>query len=725
MRDETKPKRQLAKELAHLAAILSIFLSVIALSLGDNMEIIPIFSPLLASPFFPFFHEIHDLLALVVTLYAAYKYQARLGVAAVLVYLAAHIPYVSLQFHKEAPETLRILFGAFVAFFGIWLIDRLHKSEELVRQTETRYHSLFTSLPDGFAYCRMLFSNGQPLDFVYLEVNDKFEELTGLHDVIGKKVTEVIPGIHETNPELLTTYGRVSLTGKPEEFETYLPALNIWLAISVYSPHKDHFVAVFNNITQSKRAEETIRESEEKYRTLVENALVGVYRTNLKGDILYVNGSWVKLLGFESAEEAIAGGAVVRYKNQNDRKVLIEKLTEKGRVDSFEVELLTKTGEIRKVIMDATLEGDNISGMLMDITERQQAEKTLVAQKELTDRILTSTPNAVLVIDRDLKIVLANQAFYQIFKVAGGGVEGKPLGDVLPIIELEEAISRTLVDQQFQSSMEFKYKLGSSEMTLVTHIIPMAEEEILLIFRNVTEERVRQEQQYHINRLASIGELVAGVAHELNNPLASVIGYSELVLSGELSPAMKSDIEVIHSNAQRAVTIVRNLLAFARRQEPQKRLLNVNDLIRHVMEMRGYELKVGNIEVITEISDELPNVLADSQQLEQVFLNIILNAEQAMLEAHNRGCLTIRTRARRGMVNIIFTDDGPGIPEENLWRVFNPFFTTKPPGKGTGLGLSICHGIITQHNGRISAESKLGEGATFLVELPLSEENKS
>lgn len=476
-----------------------------------------------------------------------------------------------------------------------------HKqAEQALQENEKLYHSLFNNMLNGFAYCRMLFEKDKPPDFVYLSVNDAFEVLTGLKNVVGKKVSDVIPGIQESDPGLFEIYGRVALSGIPERFETYVHALEMWFSISVYSPAKEYFVAVFDVIT-----------------------------------------------------------------------------------------------------------------------ERKRAEKAIEAQKEMTDRILASTPNAILVVDRDLKIVLANRAFYRTFKVSGA--EGKLLSDVIHIQGLDEAISRTLAEKSPQLNLEFRYEVAMGEMILLAQITPMAADEVLLILRDITAERARQEQLKHVDRLASIGEMAAGVAHELNNPLTGVVGYSELLLGREVPQDVQTDIEVIHRNAQRAITIVRSLLAFSRRQELNKQRLSINDTIRQVLEMRGYQLKVSNIEVVTQLATGLPDVLADAQQLEQVFLNIILNAEQAMLEVHNRGTLTIRTGVRGGMVRVVLSDDGPGIPAENLWRVFNPFFTTKEPGKGTGLGLSICHGIVAEHGGRIYAESKVGEGATFFVELPVAE----
>lgn len=233
-----------------------------------------------------------------------------------------------------------------------------------------------------------------------------------------------------------------------------------------------------------------------------------------------------------------------------------------------------------------------------------------------------------------------------------------------------------------------------------------------------------QEQLYRMGILASIGELAAGVAHELNNPLTSVLGYSQLLLCQDVPQVIRNDLEMIHKNAERAAKIVRNLLTFARRQTPEKVYLDLNEVIKQAVDMRRYELKVSNIEVITQLSPDLPWTMADPQQLQQVVLNIVINAEQSMLEAHGRGALTLKTEMVSDVIKISFSDDGPGIAEDNLYRIFNPFFTTKEVGSGTGLGLSICHGIVVEHAGQIYAVSKKGRGATFIVELPVVPEEK-
>jgi signal transduction histidine kinase len=233
-------------------------------------------------------------------------------------------------------------------------------------------------------------------------------------------------------------------------------------------------------------------------------------------------------------------------------------------------------------------------------------------------------------------------------------------------------------------------------------------------------EQLRAEEQLIIaDRLASIGELAAGIAHELNNPLTSVIGFAQLLLGKNIPGEVREDVEVIYSEARRAADVMKNLLIFARKHSPLKKLINVNSVIEKVLRLRAYEHNVDNIQVVTSFAADLPLAMVDDFQLQQVFLNIIINAEHFMRQAHQRGTLAITTRRIGNIIRVSFSDDGPGISAENLGRLFDPFFTTKEVGEGTGLGLSICHGIVTEHRGRIYARSKRGEGATFVVELPV------
>ena len=226
------------------------------------------------------------------------------------------------------------------------------------------------------------------------------------------------------------------------------------------------------------------------------------------------------------------------------------------------------------------------------------------------------------------------------------------------------------------------------------------------------------------DRLASIGQLVSGVTHELNNPLTSVIGFSELLLERELPDNIRMNLKIINDEAHRMDVIVKKLLTFARRQPQEKRPMDINESIQAVLELRAHEQKTSNIKVNTRFAPDLPQIMGNNSQLQQVFLNIIINAEFFMSEVHGRGTMTITTERIGDSVRVSLADDGPGISKESMNCLFTPFFTTREVGQGAGLGLSICHGIITKHGGRIYAESESGKGATFIIELPIRQEER-
>lgn len=242
------------------------------------------------------------------------------------------------------------------------------------------------------------------------------------------------------------------------------------------------------------------------------------------------------------------------------------------------------------------------------------------------------------------------------------------------------------------------------------------------VAKDISNEKLLQQQLIQSEKLSAIGELISGIAHELNNPLTGVMGYSQLLqMRKDLDDRAKDNLLKINNLALRCQKIVQNLLSFARKQKPERTLSDINEILEKTVELRSYELQVNNIQIDRELDRNLPKTIADAHQLQQVFLNVVTNAEQAMLEAHGKGRLIIRTRADAQKERIIveFIDDGPGIPEGHLTRIFDPFFTTKEVGKGTGLGLSLSYGMIKEHGGNIYVTSRPGDGATFVIELPI------
>ncbi|MFQ5720203.1 MAG: ATP-binding protein, partial [Acidobacteriota bacterium] len=230
-----------------------------------------------------------------------------------------------------------------------------------------------------------------------------------------------------------------------------------------------------------------------------------------------------------------------------------------------------------------------------------------------------------------------------------------------------------------------------------------------------------QEQLVQAEKLSAVGELVSGVAHELNNPLTGVLGYAQLLLGRDVSPKVKKQLSTIYKEATRCQKIVQNLLTFARKHRPEKSYVDINEIILATVELRSYQMRVDNVDLLTDLEKNLPKTMADYHQFQQVFINIINNAHHAMVEGNGRGSLLIRSRVREGRIVVSFEDDGPGIPEEALGKIFDPFFTTKDVGKGTGLGLSLSYGIVQEHGGSIRAGNRDDgrPGAVFDVELPI------
>src|SRR5687767_14231322 len=223
-------------------------------------------------------------------------------------------------------------------------------------------------------------------------------------------------------------------------------------------------------------------------------------------------------------------------------------------------------------------------------------------------------------------------------------------------------------------------------------------------------------------KMAALGQTISGVAHELNNPLATILSWSERLAERNVDDKTKQGLEVILGEAERAARIVRNLLTFARKRQTTRAMIDLNQMVRETLALRAHEQEVTNIEVVEALATGLPEVFVDGHQIKQVLLNLIINAEQACLAANGRGTIVVRTihDADRGSALLEVNDDGPGIPEDRQAKVFDPFFTTKEVGQGTGLGLTVAYAIAREHGGRIRLESMPSRGASFYVELPIA-----
>jgi two-component system NtrC family sensor kinase len=330
--------------------------------------------------------------------------------------------------------------------------------------------------------------------------------------------------------------------------------------------------------------------------------------------------------------------------------------------------------------------------------------------------------------DTSGKIIRANRALARRLNTTPREIIGKYCSEVYNPPELSFSPCRHTDILQSERPVVEEVELSAMGGTFQVSVSPWYDnrENRLLgsihVAKDISNEKLLRQQLIQSEKLSAIGELISGIAHELNNPLTGVMGYSQLLqLRKDLDERVRESLLKINNLAMRCQKIVQNLLSFARKQKPERTMSSVNDILERTIELRNYELAVNNIEIVRELDRNLPKTIADSHQLQQVFLNVITNAEYAMLQAHGRGRLVIRSRPdhQNNRIVVEIADDGPGIPEAQIPKIFDPFFTTKEVGKGTGLGLSLSYGIIKEHGGNIYAVSRPGEGATFFIELPI------
>ncbi len=508
--------------------------------------------------------------------------------------------------------------------------------------------------------------------------------------------------------------------------------LDIWLTVTKLVDDGGTIIWIASterDITERKRAEEALKKSEEKYRLLLEQSPTGIITTNPEGKVLNANRAMETITGY-SLEELRNIDIASIYESPEDREKLLEALSRFGVLGNYAVQLKRKDGTRYDALLNVARihvgDTDIIQTVCVDITERKRAEEALRESEERFRVIFDNVADGILIADIETgKFYSGNKAICQMLGYSLEELRNLGVTDIHPEEDLVYNLGQfeKLLKRQISKSgdIRVKRKDGSVFYTEVnaSPVTFRGKTYLINTFRDLTERKKMQEQIMVQDRLASIGELASGIAHEINNPLTGILGLSELILDTNVPADVREDLKTIHSEAQRTARIVQNLLAFARKQPQEKQSINVNDTISKVLELRAYEQKVSNINVITRFAPDLPEVKANAFQLQQVFINIIINAEYFMIEAHNRGTLTIATEQVDNIVRISIADDGPGIVKKNLLRMFSPFFTTKEVGKGTGLGLSICHGIVTEHGGRIYAESEVGKGATFIIELPI------
>jgi PAS domain S-box-containing protein len=493
---------------------------------------------------------------------------------------------------------------------------------------------------------------------------------------------------------------------------------------------------IMRDITERKRVEKELRESEGKFRSLYSTMTEGVCLHDIIYDksgkaadyrIIDINPAYESILGLKRDDVVGSKVSELYGTGQPPYLEIYAEVVASEKPIHFE----TYFPPMKKHFAISVFSPGKgkFATVFSDITERKQTEEKIEKAAEEWRTTFDSITDFVSICDKDFRLIRVNKAFADVVKMKPKKLIGKPCYEIVHGTKepLPNCPHKKTIETKKPATAEFFEPNLGIHLEVMTSPIFNEKGEVTAsvhVIRDITERKKMEEQLMVTDRLASIGELASGVAHELNNPLTSVIGFSDLLLARDLPDDIKEDLKVINREAQRTAGIVKNLLTFARKHKAEKKLVNINELIQKVLELRAYEQKVNNIQTNTQFSPDLPKTKVDSFQLQQVFINIIINAEHFMDEAHRRGTLTITTERAGDIIRASFADDGPGILKENLRHLFDPFFTTKEVGRGTGLGLSICHGIITEHGGRIYAESELGKGATFVVELPVTNPDK-
>jgi len=504
-----------------------------------------------------------------------------------------------------------------------------------------------------------------------------------------------------------------------------------------YLVSTSHINATLDEDTQTVHVLKDItdrREAEKRYRELFDNIQEGLFFSTPEGRFVEVNDALVRMLGYEAREELLVIDISTQLYISPERYLEFRRAIQS--VDTLrnrEEALRRKDGSLVYTLQNVVVVRDahgkviQYRGLMLDITELKSFQSELQRQRDFNAKILENTQSLILVVDTAGLISYANQRAYEVGRFQTGQLVGcriRELVDPTHQEKFDQAILRTLLGLQVNNLELTLVMEGARTAHFSANISPMRDHQgnvnsIVVVMSDVTDELLLQSKLMQTEKMAAVGQLVSGVAHEVNNPLTAILGFADLLVQKpEMPEAARGDLQIIIDEAQRTKQIIQNLLSFARQMPPQREPVQINDLVRRTLLLRAYDFAHGGIEVKETLKEPFPEVVADPHQLQQVFLNVLNNAYDAIRETGDPGVIEIETAVHDGAAEISFIDNGAGIREPQ--RIFDPFYTTKGLGKGTGLGLSICYGIVREHGGEIIAGNRSsGKGAAFTVRIPI------
>ena len=600
--------------------------------------------------------------------------------------------------------------------------EQLDQLSQVIMRSQRNFKELIDSFDDPA--CAL------SLDGTVRTVNKRISELTGLpySQLVGQKIFDLID--EPTREDAERSLGRFM------EKKRWAGTLQLRLKDST---RQLYFDCVINGIVKGDevvgasvlgRDVTEQREKELRFTELFETLQEGVYFSTPDGQLLDANPALVSMLGYQEKKDLLlADPAALNFDSATP--VLGRAVDDRGGIRTREIRLRRKDGkpavflDSSRAVWDPAGNIIRYQGTLVDITEKRSMERQLAQQEEFRRRLLESFPDLILVVDLGERYTFASARARDLLGFEPQDIIGKKITDLEDHSPELAALYRDVVSgKQVFGSAEYSARHRSGNWrTMRASGSQLVDAEgkisgVIISVRDITIERKLEQQVVQSERLAAMGAMIGGVAHELNNPLTSILGVSELLQDTETNEVTRKQLAMLQQQARRAAEIVQNLTYFARPPAPGKSKINLAELVERTLNLHAYSLRKNNITVDFLKEPGVPYALGDPHQLMQVFLNLIVNAEQAIREAREKGTLRIRLGKGESSVWVSFHDDGPGIPKENLASIFDPFYTTKRPGRGTGLGLSICKSVMKEHKGSVEAANAPDGGAVFTLTLP-------
>ena len=620
-----------------------------------------------------------------------------------------------------------------VGGFALDITER-KRAEAALRASEARLAAFMENAPVGMYL--------KDRDGRYLLANPEMAKVYGrpVEQIIGSTPEDLLTASEA--PNIRAADREVLAHGLPTVREEHFPTHTAYAwSMVIRFPIRDEAGAIEQiggfdvDITQHKLAEAEVKASEQRFRTIAEIHPTPMIITRLDDrEVLFANRAYFAAFELTPTRLATFDRAKL-YTKADERDVIYATIDAGEAIESREITMRTAAGQPFPAMLTARgmhYEGSRCCVMtFLDLTALKQAEAALRASEQRFRSIAEAHPMPLVIVSQgDGRIRFANKPFLSLFQATGAALdeltpelfyaEPKERHEFLALMRergavagLEQTLRRTdgTTFPAATTSQLIEYEGGPA---FVTSVVDLTE-------RKATEAEIQRQREvlHQHEKLTALGSLLAGVAHELNNPLSVVVGYSSMLRELAKDDGTRQRAERVHAAAERCARIVKTFLAMARSRPPQRGPVAINEVVEDALDLAGYGLRTADVEIVRELAADLPHVWGDSDQLHQVLTNLIVNAQQALLQAAPPRRLWLRTARQGDALQIEVEDNGPGIEEEVQKRIFEPFFTTKPQGVGTGVGLSVCHGIVAAHQGRITVASQLGRGTRFVVTLPL------